>query len=73
MDPRNLVMTSAYARMTVRTDSEGWGNNPGRVGKGMTVVCLAFWFSSKLTILGATKALVQNLDLCFLCSTDDKI
>ena len=70
MDPRKLTYD---AQMTVRADSEGWGNNPSRVGKGMTVVCLAFWFSSKLTILGATKALVQNLDLCFLCSTDDKI
>ena len=48
--------------MIVRTDSAGWGKIPSRVGKGISVVCLAFWFSAKLTILGATKALVQNLD-----------
>ena len=55
-----LVMTSAYARKTIRTDVEGSGKKLSRVGRGMLDVYLAFHFGAKLTILGATNVFART-------------
>ena len=44
----NLVMTSAYAQKTIRTDADGSGKKLSRVVKGILGVYLAFRFGAKL-------------------------
>ena len=43
-----MVMTSAYAQKTIRTDADGSGKKLSRVGKGILDVYLAFCFGAKL-------------------------
>ena len=53
--PENLVMTSAYARTTVRTDSGSRGKKLSRIGKwAVPDMYVTFRFGAKITILGAT-------------------
>ena len=48
----NLVMTSAYDRTTVRTDSESRGKKLSRAGKGVPDTYVVFRFGSKLIFRG---------------------
>ena len=52
--PENLVMTSAYALTTVRTDSGSRSKKLSRVGKWVPDMYITFRFGAKLTILEAT-------------------
>ena len=48
--PENLVMTSAYARTTVRTDSGSRSQKLSKVGKRVPDMYVAFRFGAKFTI-----------------------
>ena len=74
--PENLVMTSAYARTTVRTDSGSRGKKLSRVGKWVPDMYVAFRFDAKWTIFNRGNQRIwtsKNLDWSFLCPTHDNI
>ena len=56
--PKNLVMSSAYARPPVHYLELGI-KKLSRVGKGAQDINVAFQFGSKLTILGATNGVAR--------------
>ena len=74
--PENLVMTSAYARTTVRPDSGSRGKKLSRVGKWVPDMYVAFRFGAKWTIFNRGNKRIwssKNLDWSFLCPTHDNI
>ena len=74
--PEALVMTSAYARTTVRTDCGSRGKKLSRVGNKVSprhVRCVSFW--RKINHFRGNQRIwtSKNLDWSFLCPTYDNI